>query len=225
MNEPIPDLSIRASTEGHEPSSSYWRERRRLAEALRTLSNHLFSREPDETGVSELAARLEALNADYEKLPLLEGRKGWLDESRFGNPDVVSVELSPLIGKSSAVAPPLKVWIENGEARAEVFCDWRFEGPPHCLHGGMVAALFDEFLGWVQMLSGGSGATKHLSVTYHKPTPLNRLLTMKARLVGVEGRKIRVSGELYAGEVMTASAEILFISFGSKGTTELYKTL
>jgi acyl-coenzyme A thioesterase PaaI-like protein len=225
MNEPTPDLALCASTEHRRPSSTYWRQRRHLAQSLRILGNHLMSRQMDERALSDLTARLEQMNTEHEKLPEIQGRKGWLDAGLFRDPDALSVELSPLIGKSSPVGPPLKIWIEHGEGRAKVMCDWRFEGPPQCLHGGFVAALFDEFLGWVQMLSGGSGATKHLAVTYHKPTPLNVLLTLKARLLSVEGRKIRVIGEMYAGETLTASAEALFISFGKTGTTELYKNL
>jgi len=214
-----------ASTEYHEASSPYWCERRRLAEALRQAVNLTLCRDVTGEDVSVLADQLSAFNRLYEGGPEIKGRLGWLEKKYFEEQDSLSVELSPLIGKSHGASFPLKVWIKNGEGRATVSCDWRFEGPPHCLHGGYVAALFDEFLGWVQMLSGGAGATKNLSVTYHKPTPLNVELTLKARLASVDGRKVRVSGEMYAGETMTASAEGLFISFGTLGTQELYKNL
>ena len=215
-----------ASTETHcDPTSSYWAQRRRLAMELRELGNLLLSRSSTEADISALADEIARFNDIAEKEPELAGRKGWLDAGIFQDQDALSVELSPLIGKSSSVGPVLKVWLENGAGRGEVCCDWRFEGPPRCVHGGYVAAIFDEFLGWVQMLSGGAGATKNLSVTYHHPTPLNAVLALKARLLSVDGRKVRVIGEMYAGERMTASAEGLFISFGSKGTTELYKNL
>lgn len=219
-------VEMYASTETHaNPASSYWTERRRLAAELRELGSLLLSRQSSEVAVCALANVIAQFNEIVEKEPEIPGRKGWLDAGLLRGSDVLSVELSPLVGKSSHVGPVLKVWVENGEGRAEVNCDWRFEGPPKCLHGGYVAAIFDEFLGWAQMLSGGAGATKNLSVTYHHPTPLNRLLTLKARLLSVDGRKVKVIGEMYAGERMTASAEGLFISFGDKGTTELYKNL
>lgn len=214
-----------ASTEYHEASSPYWSERRRLAEELRRTLNLTLGREVTGEDVSVLADQLSAFNSRYEGKPVVKGRLGWLERGAFQDQDSLSVELSPLIGKSHGGSLPLKVWIEKGEGRGSVTCDWRFEGPPLCLHGGYVAALFDEFLGWVQMLSGGAGATKNLSVTYHKPTPLNVELVLKAQLSSVEGRKVRVSGEMYAGDVMTASAEGLFISFGALGTQELYKNL
>lgn len=225
MSNQFMHAGMSAGTERYEASSFYWEERRRLAEELRRVSNLLLSREVTGEDVSALADRLSVLNHHYEETSVVKGRLGWLEKGYFQDQDSLSVELSPLIGKSNGGSFPLKVWIENGEGRATVTCDWRFEGPPLCLHGGYVAALFDEFLGWVQMLSGGAGATKNLSVTYHKPTPLNVELTLKARLASVEGRKVRVTGEMYAGELMTASAEGLFISFGTLGTRELYKNL
>lgn len=212
-------------TEKYPASNDYWKDRRRLAEVMRVTANLLLSREVSHADVRQQLAQLEAFNGRYTGAEEVPGRLGWLEKKYFEEQDSLSVELSPLIGKSNGGGPPLKVWIENGEGLGRVTCDWRFEGPPRCLHGGYVAALFDEFLGWVQMLSGGAGATKNLSVTYHKPTPLNVELTLRARLSSVEGRKIRVVGEMYAGEVMTASAEGLFISFGSQGTRELYKQL
>lgn len=227
MADTTPPLhtSISASTETHRASSSYWQQQQRLAAELRQLGKQLLSRQGSEADISAWADQIAQFNQRLGKEPELAGRKGWFDAGLSQDQDALSIELSPLIGKSSMVGPMLKIWVENGEGRGEVNCDWRFEGPPKCLHGGYVAALFDEFLGWVQMLSGGSGATKNLSVTYHNPTPLNVDLTLRARLSSVDGRKIRVVGEMYAGERMTASAEGLFISFGSKGTTELYKNL
>jgi len=218
-------VAIAASTETHHAMNDYWQQRQRLAAEIRDLDNFLLSRQSNEVEISALANEIARFNRRVKNEPEIAGRKGWLDAGLFRDQDGLSVELSPLIGKSSGVGPVLKIWIENGEGRGEVNCDWRFEGPPHCLHGGYIAALFDEFLGWVQMLSGGSGATKNLSVTYHSPTPINVNLVLKARLASVDGRKIRATGEMYVGERITASAEGLFISFGSKGTTELYKNL
>lgn len=214
-----------STTEDHRPLNEYWRQRQRLGAAMRELGSLLSSREISETSIAKLTQEVETINTELRPLAALGGRKGWCDAGLGGDLDKMAHEISPLIGKSSMVGPGLKIWLENGEGRARVHCDWRFEGPPLCLHGGYVAALFDEFLGWVQMFSGGAGATKNLSVTYHKPTPLNVDLELKARLVSVEGRKIKVVGEMYAGDVMTASAEGLFISFGHLGTRELYKNM
>ncbi len=226
-NESRPRYDMQASTENHRPANDYWRERQRLAAQLRQLTTNLLSRENREQEVAALADHLQAFNAGLEQRELAGGRKGWLDAGWSHEHDSLSQEVSPLIGHSSVLAPPLKIWIDkqSGDARAQVNFDWRFEGPLCCAHGGFVAAVFDEFLGWAQMISGGSGATKNLSVTYHKPTPLNTTLELTARMVSVDGRKLRLEGEMYAGEVMTASAEGLFISFGEKGTLDLHQQI
>ena len=36
-----------------------------------------------------------------------------------------------------------------------------YEGPTHCLHGGFVAAAFDDLLGCAQMASGYAGFAQH----------------------------------------------------------------
>ena len=90
-----------------------------------------------------------------------------------------------------------------------------YEGPPGCVHGGFVAAAFDEVLGLAQSLSGQPGMTGTLSVRYRKPTPLHTDLRFVGKLVGVDGRKILTHGELWAGELLTAEADGLFGSLSA----------
>ena len=75
----------------------------------------------------------------------------------------------------------------------------------------MVAAIFDQFLGMAQVLGGQPGMTGYLHVNYHKRTPLNTELKLEGRLVKIEGRKTIMRGEMFAGKVMTASCEGLFV--------------
>ena len=80
------------------------------------------------------------------------------------------------------------------------------------MHGGFVAAAFDEVLGYVQSLGGNPGMTGRLTVHYRKPTPLHTPLIFEAELVRVEGRKIFCAGRVRANGVLTAEAEGLFVS-------------
>ncbi len=50
------------------------------------------------------------------------------------------------------------------------------------MHGGYVAAAFDEVLGSTQSLSGSPGMTGRLTVHYRKPTPLETELRFEGRL-------------------------------------------
>jgi len=93
-----------------------------------------------------------------------------------------------------------------------VFFSELFEGPPGHVHGGFVAAAFDEVLGVAQSLSENPGMTGCLSISYRSPTPLFQQLTLRGYVQKVEGRKIFTYGTLHKGDTLCAEAEGLFIS-------------
>ena len=97
-------------------------------------------------------------------------------------------------------------------AAASVTFGSPYEGPPGSVHGGYVAAAFDEVLGYVQSLGGSPGFTGTLSIRYLNPTPLHTELILEAELLRMEGRKIFTEGRLRAGDLVTAEAQGLFIS-------------
>jgi acyl-coenzyme A thioesterase PaaI-like protein len=86
-----------------------------------------------------------------------------------------------------------------------------FEGPPGCVHGGHVAALFDQILGQHNLSQGIPAMTGTLTIRYRKPTPLFTELRFEARTKSREGRKILVEGWIEANGTKTAEAEGLFI--------------
>lgn len=124
---------------------------------------------------------------------------------------VVDYEVSPLSGMCNFIAPPMHVWYEEDCVKAKVTLGWQYEGPPECVHGGFVAAMFDQLLGLGQSLTEEPGVTGTLSVRYHNKTPLNTELTMKGWVDRVEGRKNILYAEMYSGTVKTASCEAVFI--------------
>ena len=87
-----------------------------------------------------------------------------------------------------------------------------YEGPPGNVHGGMVAAAWDEVLGMAQSLSGNAGFTGTLTIKYRTPTPLYEELVFKAWVDRVEGRKIFTAGTCHAGDRLTSEAEGIFIT-------------
>ena len=97
------------------------------------------------------------------------------------------------------------------ELRGEVNFGYHYEGPPTCVHGGVIAEVFDEVLGAANMVAGNPAMTGTLTVRYRKPTPLRTDLRIEARCLGRAGRKIRTWGAIYHGDVMTAEAEGIFI--------------
>jgi acyl-coenzyme A thioesterase PaaI-like protein len=123
------------------------------------------------------------------------------------------IDFSPFIGLLNPLAPPISVKFEDaGEVVGTCTYGAAYEGPPGCLHGGFIAAGFDEVLGFAQAQSGRPGMTGRLTVHYRSPTPLFREVRFTGRLDRVEGRKIFASAELMVGDTLCASAEGLFIS-------------
>jgi acyl-coenzyme A thioesterase PaaI-like protein len=96
-----------------------------------------------------------------------------------------------------------------------------YEGPPGHVHGGYLAAAFDEVLGLAQGVSGAPGMTARLTVNYRKPTPWGMPLRFEGRIERREGRKVFTTGTCYAGDLLTAEAEALFISVDFTRLAEL----
>jgi acyl-coenzyme A thioesterase PaaI-like protein len=96
-----------------------------------------------------------------------------------------------------------------------------YEGPPGSVHGGFVAAAFDEVLGYVQSLGERPGMTGTLTVRYRLPTPLHTELRFEAELVGMEGRKIFTKAHVVGEGRVCAEAEGIFISVARERFAEL----
>ena len=129
---------------------------------------------------------------------------------------------SPFVGSISPVAPPFTY--ERG--REGIVARGTFgiaaEGPPGYVHGGWVALAFDEALGMANSASGHPGVTGRLKVRYRRPTPLHTEVTLEARTIGVDGRRITTVGTLLAGDTITAEAEGLFLVLGAERALEYF---
>ncbi len=124
------------------------------------------------------------------------------------------VDFSPLLGRANPLAPPMQLYLSDDGPKicADVTFGHAYEGPPGHVHGGLIAAAFDELLGATQALSGSPGMTAQLDVSYRAPTPLHVPLRFEATLDDVVGRKIYTSGRVYNGDALCAEATGLFIS-------------
>ena len=69
-----------------------------------------------------------------------------------------------------------------------------YEGPPGCVHGGVLALLLDQVLGESAADGGSPGMTGTLTLRYVRPTPLGDC-SIEAWVDRVEGIKTIVKGE------------------------------
>ncbi len=123
------------------------------------------------------------------------------------------IDFSPFIGELNPLAPPINVrFSEQDFVTGTVVYGAAYEGPPGCVHGGFIAAGFDEILGFAQAFSGRPGMTGNLDISYRSPTPLGSEVTYVGRLDRIDGRKIYASATLHHGTTLCAQATGLFIS-------------
>ncbi len=189
-----------------------WAQKRRLAEAMRLVIERLV---PSNAPTDELRIAAEGLERYAEALrahPRLIKVMGHSETANAGNVGAF-FDQSPLIGLANPLAPPITIR-KSGErtAEARVTFNSAYEGPPGSVHGGFVAAAFDEVLGFVQSLSGNPGMTGTLTVKYRKPTPLHQELEIVGEWIRSEGRKTFCEGQIIADGVVTAEAEGIFVA-------------
>ncbi len=123
----------------------------------------------------------------------------------------VFADRTALTGESNPISPPMKLLREEMTAIGLVTFGPSFEGIPGCVHGGFVAAAFDQVFGYLQVIRGAGGVTAALDVRYLRPTPLDVELRIEATTSQVDGKKSFVAAKMIAGGKVTAEATGTFV--------------
>ena len=180
----------------------------RLAETLRTIASEL--------------VRVDAEAADMQVLLPLEDLADRLRHGVTALPQVEGTPAaaplpvsylavrSPVTGAANPVAAPLRVRF-GATTVAHVVYREQHEGPAGGVHGGVVAASFDEVLGIAQMASGAAGYTGSLHVRYRAVTPLHTLVTIEAGVDRRDGRRLHVWARSSADGTLCAEATGVFV--------------
>ena len=192
-----------------------WAETRRLAAAMRLVIERLVKIEAPEEELRAAAEALEDYAGRLESHPRRLRPAGYAESANAGDVGAF-FDYSPLIGLSNPLAPPISLWAEGEQVYGRVTFGSAYEGPPGCVHGGIIAAAFDEVLGFVQSVTGRPGMTGTLTTKYRQPTPLHTELRFEARVTRSQGRKNITEGRLFAGDMLCAEAEGIFISVDIK---------
>lgn len=187
-------------------------ELRRMAGQMREVIDLMVASKAPKDLLAVAADRMGDLIAEMAKWPSGRTYEGFAESATAGGDPNATFDHSPILGLANPLSPPLRVEIEGDRVVAHVHFGAAYEGPPGCVHGGYVAAVFDELLGATQTLSGTAGMTARLIVNYRRPTPLRTDLVMEGRLVRVDGRKVFVEGTCRADGEVTAEAEGLFVT-------------
>ena len=104
----------------------------------------------------------------------------------------------------------MTIHIEPERAWSEVRLADRFEGWDGVAHGGVLAALMDEVMGWSLADSDNWGVTARLNVDYHRPVEIGTALRVEGWVTRSRRRVIdtaaRIVGQETGIEYATATA-------------------
>ena len=188
-----------------------------LTRELRLVIEAVSANEVADDDATEALALARELRSQLggERRPRWYDDPGAATEGRTGGSEEFGYQ-SPLRGVHNAVAPPLEVTaVTDDEGRRIVEATARlglaYEGPPHGVHGGLVAAMFDEVLGATQRYTGRPGVTAQITVKYRHVTPLEEELRFRAWVERDSGRRIVSRATCHAGATLTAEAHALFV--------------
>lgn len=194
---------------------------RRWGDAMRALVERMFATSVPLPAVEEAVERLEELHRRLDAYPVGRIPEGFSEASTSGDPHAF-FDNSPLMGRANPLAAPITTAIEGNRVVGHVRFGAAYEGAPGCVHGGFVAAAFDEVLGMAQSLTGTPGMTGTMTVRYRRPTPLYADLRFEGWVDRVEGRKIFTLGRALHDDELTAEADAVFITVDFSKIADLY---
>lgn len=198
------------------PSAPDPEPRAAAAVAMRRLGHALVRHRLPDPELGEIETGLRSLLAEVEACPPRRRPIDLLKWNAFQIPDQEGALLSHfpdcvVSGRDNPLGIGMVARREGAEAVTTVVLGPAFEGAPGRSHGGIVAAVFDDTMGYLVHLLHRPAFTAWLRVDYRAPTPVGVELTYRARLGEVEGRKIRVEAEATHDGAVIATAEALFI--------------
>jgi hypothetical protein len=167
-------------------------------------------------------AELAALADDAHALArALAARSGKRPIPRYGpgldphDPNAL-IPFSPVTGRYNPVAPPVELSLVPGDPPrvvGEVTLGEAYEGAPSCVHGSVIASVYDQVLALAPIFADCAGPTATLTVHFRKMTPLHVPLRFAGWVERIEGRKAFVRGTCHAGDELLSESEGLYVQF------------
>lgn len=118
---------------------------------------------------------------------------------------------SPYSGMHNAMRPTSVSYRCVGEElHAEVLVGPALEGAPGRAHGGLTAAVFDDAMGALQRITGLSGYTRTLDVTYRGKVPIDETVSFRVWLAHHDDRTFTAKGEVTLDGKTLATATGVF---------------
>src|SRR5438270_13523939 len=194
----------------------------RAATALRRLGHAIVSHDAPVSVFDSIASSVEAWVPDVEAAPGRRRSVETMKQHMFERPpEGAPIGTFPdcvVSGDANPMGLDVQFFREGDEAVSRVVLGAAFEGAPNRAHGGVVAAVFDDLMGFVLTIHESPAYTAELTVRYRRPTPVGEEIEFRARLADRKGRRLHVEAEATDSEgTKIATAEGLFITIPREG--------
>jgi acyl-coenzyme A thioesterase PaaI-like protein len=194
----------------------------RAASALRRLGHAIVSHDVPAAVFDSIADGVEGWLPSVEAAPGRSRSVETMKQHMFEKP----LEGSPIgtfpdcvvSGDANPMGLDVQFFREGDEAVSRAVLGPAFEGAPNRAHGGVVAAVFDDLMGFVLTINESPAYTAELTVRYKRPTPVGEEIEFRARLVDRRGRRLHIQAEATdAAATKIATADGLFITIPREG--------
>jgi acyl-coenzyme A thioesterase PaaI-like protein len=207
------DGRFRAST--HPSIAGRERELRSLADGVRRLNAAVVANTADAQETAQFAAAVHALADAFEHtLPETPPPRyaGGEHPDDLEPHDVFPYD--SVLGIYSPLALPVEVEYTDGRAIGLAHFTTPYEGPPGCVHGAVIAGVFDQVFNVANIMGGTAGPTSMLTLRYRRPTPLRAALRFEAWVEDVTDDRVTSRGRALHDGVVTVEAEGRFKILG-----------
>lgn len=189
--------------------------RTRLAAAVRDLGHLSLGRDLDVDAVHDLADRVESMAASVRPLPARTRDPGDWFRDFFATVDdgeeLVHFADCVVSGPQNPLGIGLRAWADGGEVVGRVTLRRAHEGAPGRGHGGVVAAVFDDAMGYLLTVHGIVAFTGELTVRYVAGTPIGVPLEIRAQVAERGDRTSRLVAQLRTDDEVVATGSGIFV--------------
>lgn len=127
-------------------------------------------------------------------------------------------------GDENACGVRARFFVEGDAVKADVVLPRHLNGYKNVAHGGVLAALLDESMGWAATVFGREHpmyVTGELTVKYLRPVPVGEEIRIESRLLEDAGRIAYSAGEARCGGKVCVKASGKFIPMSAEATADV----
>ena len=192
--------------------------RTEAAAALRDLVHAFVGHECDEAALVTLRdwARGEAAVLDRRpprsRKLLMLGALASAESAEWNPGGAAGFEDRAVGGLANPTGLVFDRWREGDMMVANVILGPAFEGAPGRAHGGIVAAVFDDFTGAIIGMLQEPAFTGEITVRFVQPVPVRVPLRLRTWLDSRDGRKLHIYADAHAEGQLVATCKAVYIT-------------